>query len=130
MVTSGRYPTLYLSKSGVKVMRGEQPVTLFSLPASPKPARRRRSAAAREEDPDAPPVNEDLFEALRELRRQLASERGVPPYLIFNDRTLLAFASYRPSTKIQLLEIKGVGEKKAADLGELFLQRIAEFAES
>ena len=58
------------------------------------------------------------------LRRELAKERGVPPYLIFNDRTLAAMARARPKTEAELLEVKGVGEKKAADLGPAFLEAI------
>jgi ATP-dependent DNA helicase RecQ len=72
-------------------------------------------------------ADEALFEHLRELRRSLARERGVPPYLIFNDRTLAAMSAVKPGTLEELRELKGVGEKKAADLGPLFLEAIAGF---
>ncbi|MDE0892910.1 MAG: HRDC domain-containing protein, partial [Planctomycetota bacterium] len=68
----------------------------------------------------------ELFESLRELRRELAAERGIPPYLICNDRTLTALASRRPKDRAGLLEIPGIGEKKAADLGPIFLKAIAQ----
>ena len=83
--------------------------------------------AAAEED--GLEVDEALFEELRALRRDLARERGVPPYLIFNDRTLSLMSARKPKSEAELLEIKGVGEKKAADLGPLFLAGIASFGE-
>lgn len=126
LVTPGRYPTLYLSREGVEVMRGEREITLFSLPKSPEKKSRKRRTGMPEPEPGAPAPDPELFEALRELRRTIAAERSVPPYLIFNDKTLLAFAGVRPNTEAELLEIKGVGAKKAADLGPLFLERIRE----
>ena len=105
-------------------MKGERDVVLFALPSKLKTAVRRRRGAgvpAPLEDAD-----EALFESLRALRRELARERGVPPYLVFNDRTLAAMAASKPSTLEELLEIKGVGEKKAKDLGPAFLARIQE----
>ena len=63
-------------------------------------------------------------------RRTLARERGLPPYLVFNDRTLAELAARKPRTSEEFRRIKGVGDKKAADLGPLFLARIAELAVS
>jgi ATP-dependent DNA helicase RecQ len=67
-----------------------------------------------------------LFERLRALRRDLARERGVPPYLIFNDKTLREMARTRPLDDAALLAVKGVGEAKARDLGQAFLAAIAQ----
>jgi ATP-dependent DNA helicase RecQ len=78
-----------------------------------------------EQRPGEPPMDEALFEKLRELRRDLARERGVPPYIIFNDKTLASMAAHKPTTAEDLRAIKGVGEKKAADLGPAFLEAIA-----
>jgi ATP-dependent DNA helicase RecQ len=50
----------------------------------------------------------------------------VPPYILFNDRTLAHMAAHKPRTPEAFLALKGVGEKKAADLGPLFLAAIAE----
>ena len=126
-VAEGQYPTLFLSESGVEVMKAERPVTLF---ASVKPAssgRKRKSLAELAAEEGAPPVDAALFEELRGLRRELALERGVPPYVIFNDRTLSLLASYKPRTPAEFLGVKGVGEKKAADLGPTFLAAIADY---
>ncbi|HVS16957.1 MAG TPA: RecQ family ATP-dependent DNA helicase [Planctomycetota bacterium] len=122
---SGAYPTLSLSPSGVEVMRGERPVQLFALPAPARAARSARGNARLVElaqAEGAPLADEALFERLRGLRRRLAAERGVPPYLIFGDRTLALLAAHRPSTHDELLAVKGIGERKAQDLGDAILE--------
>ncbi|WP_018998055.1 DNA helicase RecQ [Hirschia maritima] len=55
----------------------------------------------------------DLFEDLRDWRRELAAETGVPPYVIFNDKTLRGIAEAKPISKYDLLRVAGVGQKKA-----------------
>jgi ATP-dependent DNA helicase RecQ len=69
----------------------------------------------------------ELFEQLRTLRKRLADERSVPPYVIFHDTTLRHMAAALPSTRQELLRISGVGERKATDYGELFLETIASY---
>ena len=125
--TGGQYPTLYLTRDGLEVLRGERSIELF-VTQKPKRARAKAVAHAAAEE-DGLEVDEALFEELRALRRDLARERGVPPYLIFNDRTLSLMSARKPKSEAELLEIKGVGEKKAADLGPLFLAEIASFGE-
>ena len=66
-----------------------------------------------------------LFEELRTLRRELARQRGIPPYLVFNDRTLVLFAARKPRTSEEFRAVKGVGDKKAAEFAEAFLAAIA-----
>ena len=121
-VEGDRYPTLYLSPSGVEVMKAQLPVTLFAVP---RPARRSRSRATPTAADEGLAVDAGLFEALRTLRRELARERAIPPYLIFSDRTLAELAARKPRSEAEFLAIKGVGEKKAADLGATFLEAIA-----
>jgi ATP-dependent DNA helicase RecQ len=128
-ITPGNYPTLYLTPSGVRVMKAEEEVQLF-LPKKPERSGKKRGPldfAA--EEPGAPAPDEALFEKLRRLRRDLAKERAVPPYILFNDRTLLLLAAHRPTSDAGFLAIKGVGQKKAADLGPPFLAAIAEHLE-
>jgi len=69
-------------------------------------------------------VDRDLFERLRAVRLEIARARGVPPYVIFHDTTLRDMARLRPTTLEALRGVKGVGERKAADLGETFLAEI------
>ncbi|MBI5361952.1 MAG: DNA helicase RecQ [Planctomycetes bacterium] len=130
-VADGEYPILFLSKSGIEVMKAARPVTLYvPVIAEKKSAKRptRHAIAAEDASEAALDVDERLFEHLRAFRRELAAERGVPPYLVFNDKTLALFAAKKPATPEEFRAIKGVGDKKAADLGPLFLRTIAEFA--
>jgi ATP-dependent DNA helicase RecQ len=69
----------------------------------------------------------ELFEALRVARRTIAKDLAVPPYLIFPDTTLVAFAKERPTTDDELLGISGVGQSKLERYGEAFLDVIRAF---
>ena len=121
-VAPGSYPTLALTASGIEVMKGRAPIALFALPLPPKTRGKARGAAASTE---APSYDERMFQRLRALRRRLAAERRVPPYLIFGDRTLQELAARKPTTPERLLDIRGIGEVKARDLGPVFLAEIA-----
>ena len=76
---------------------------------------------------DCPGDDAELFERLRALRRSLAQERGVPPYIVCSDKTLRGLCRRRPATREELLDVPGIGEAKASEYGEAFLQAIAEF---
>lgn len=71
----------------------------------------------------------DLFERLRELRRDFALERQWAPYMICSDKALRGMCRQRPATREELLEVPGIGEKKADDFGEAFIAEIARFEE-
>ena len=96
------------------ILKGEQPVTIVEPPKSGQARRRERNRLAN-------PVGDPLFEALRKLRRELAAEARLPPYVIFNDATLREMAAVRPSTPAELGEVKGVGSRKLEAYGEAFL---------
>ncbi len=66
----------------------------------------------------------ELFDELRRLRLAIARKRGLPAYVIFNDATLKEMAAVKPGTVAALLRITGVGEKKAEQYGEVFLEVI------
>lgn len=70
--------------------------------------------------------DQEIFEALRELRLDLAREQDVPPYVVFSDRTLIEMAVSRPDNEVELREIHGVGDAKLERYGEAFLRRIAD----
>lgn len=74
------------------------------------------------------PVDEGLFEELRTLRKRLADERSVPPYVVFHDTTLRQMAAELPATHEALLNIYGVGERKALDYGPAFLSCVVKYA--
>ena len=68
--------------------------------------------------------DEELFEKLRAKRSELASEMGVPAYIIFSDKTLKHLANDKPTDKTSMLEVNGIGEKKYEQYGEEFLALI------
>jgi len=122
----GEYPTLDVTARGHRVLRGEDAVPLLRTVARPA-----RGAPSRPARPAMPPglgrtSDEDLFETLRALRRTMAEERGIPPYLIFSDASLREMARERPTTEEAFLQIKGVGLRKLQELGPRFLACIRE----
>ena len=102
------------------LLKGE--ATLSVVP-QPKRERRARGGAA-----VANPADDPLFEALRERRRQLAKEGGVPPYVIFHDSVLRDMAVQRPRSRAELAVLSGVGARKLDAFGEAFLEVIRERA--
>ena len=67
-------------------------------------------------------VDEEIFNQLREIRRELARSEGVPPYIIFSDKSLKEMASYLPSSKAEFMAINGVGEMKLEKYGDIFIE--------
>ena len=102
------------------ILKGEMPV-LIALAAKPERSTGRRS---RDKSGASNPVGDVLFDALRELRRSVASEAGVPPYVVFHDSTLREMAARRPGTLAALGEITGVGTRKLEAHGDAFLAAI------
>ena len=72
------------------------------------------------------PTELKLFEKLRELRLQIAREEGMPPYIVFSDRTLIDMAVKAPVSKDEMMEVSGVGDNKYAKYGERFCSLIEE----
>ena len=69
----------------------------------------------------------DLFEILRLLRLELAKEEGMPPYIIFSDKTLIDMSIKVPNDKASMLNVSGVGESKYNKYGERFIEKINQF---
>ena len=72
-------------------------------------------------------VDRGLFETLRQCRTEVAHARGVPPYVVFHDNTLRDLARRRPTTTAELLEVYGIGARKAEDLGPIILEVIRDY---
>lgn len=99
-----------------------------SMPAAPvKPARRRPAAA---ESESLNEFEEKLLAGLYALRKRLAGKQNLPAYMVFNDATLREMARKKPLSLDELLNITGVGEKKAARYGVEFLRLIEDAVES
>ncbi len=116
----GEYPILEITDEGRRVLVAREKITLTKPLALPKAKR----VARREGDIEC---DEILFARLRELRKKLADERGVPAYIVFGDATLREMARSYPTRLSELEGITGVGEKKRAEFGETFTDAIAQF---
>ena len=121
-----QYPVICLTLEGKAFMETEETL-IMKLPkeekekkseSKEKKNRRKKGAAAAElSEKDA-----ELFERLRELRRKIASEEKVPPYMVFADKTLAGMCVMRPVTRDEMLEVSGVGEHKLEKYGDRFLE--------
>ncbi|HEX6811282.1 MAG TPA: DNA helicase RecQ [Planctomycetota bacterium] len=128
--SGGEYPTLQLGANAMEVLRGTLQATL-RVPKQTLAARgqRRRGRGERGDRAiaarDLEPAEQALFEALRRLRRAIADELAVPPFVVFADATLDELCRARPSTPAGFLGVRGVGRKKLESFGERFLAAIA-----
>jgi len=111
---SDDYGGLSFGPNAKPILKGEEELVI-AVP----PPRKRRSRRGASEGPHDP-----LFEALREARRTLAAEAGVPPYVIFHDSTLREIAAQRPHSTAELAGIQGVGETKLARYGGAMLDAV------
>ena len=114
------YPTLAVTAQGRRILQGDEVVALTKTVARP-PRTPRTVRPAVPFGPGGGTGDDELFETLRALRRTMAEERGIPPYLIFSDASLREMARERPTTKDAFLQIKGVGLRKLQELGPRFL---------
>ena len=116
-------PILRLNAAAWEVMRNQREVRLL------QPMRTEKGQATPKSKADSVSwngVDRDLFEELRSLRKQLAQERNVPPYVIFADATLRELSSRRPSKLERMRSIYGIGDAKLRDFGQRFLNLILE----
>jgi len=117
-----KFNVLQLTAEGQAALKQRQSLRLTKAIAVPKPdglgkARKRRAGEIT--------CDEALFERLRRLRKKLADERSVPPYIIFSDVALRQMARYYPVKRNEFTRISGVGERKLADFGADFMAEIA-----
>ncbi len=118
------FSALKLTDSARTVLQGEVELRFAKARAKPTGGgatkRAKRSAALEGTD-----IDEPLFDRLRELRRVLAAESGVPAYVVFADRSLADMAARKPATAGEFLDCHGVGEAKLERYGVVFLAAIA-----
>lgn len=123
-ISEGRYPLVGLGPRARQAATDD-----FRLYMKRKP-KASRSAGPRASKRPAPNVLEtaeqqELFERLRKLRKQLADEEQVPPYIVFSDAALRSMCTLMPRTEEEFLQVDGVGPVKLARYGEPFLAEIA-----
>lgn len=120
------YSVLRLTEAARPVLRAEVPLLLAQprmrekLPAASKSRSKARKAVVANYD-------RDLFSRLRKLRKTIADEENVPPYVVFSDATLSEMAEKMPLSRSEMLDINGIGEKKLERFGQIFIQVIRQY---
>jgi ATP-dependent DNA helicase RecQ len=120
-VDEAAYGALLLTEASRPLLRGETSVRLREDPKEQAARKKPRPATAAQSLNDEERV---LFERLRELRKRIATEQGVPPYVIFHDATLVAMAVDKPRSAGEMLELNGVGKTRLDKYGALFLREL------
>jgi len=126
--TADEYPILRLGNRAREVLRGFAEVKLRQ-PAIRKKDGKGRGSTKRPSTQDenaTADYDRPLFQALRTWRRDEAQERGVPPYVIFSDKTLRELARVQPTTLTELRDIYGIGDAKLEAFGKALIARILE----
>ncbi len=108
--TDGQYPLVRLSEKAIPILKGE--VSVFQK------VRQVQEFSTHDDD---------LFEALRQLRKEISGQQNVPPYVVFSDSTLREMAFVRPTDKVSMLKVKGVGQMKYQNYGQAFLKVICAY---
>jgi len=116
------FGSMRLTENCRDLLRGEASFEMHK----PREQEKTKTEKRKTEAKDLEPWNQELFEVLRSLRTKLAKEQNVPPYVIFQDASLINMANTRPSTLQEFQYIPGVGAQKLERYGELFLKTINE----
>ncbi len=110
-----KFNIVELTPEGRAALKARQKITLTRPVAAPEPAKHRAGEIG---------CDEALFEKLRQLRKQLADQQAVPPYIIFSDVALRQMARFYPQTEADFARISGVGETKLREFGGVFMAEI------
>lgn len=111
LVKAGQYPTIYVSPEGKEVLLGKRRVLRRTIVE--------KAVVVNQNDP--------LFEQLRIKRKQISELEGVPPFVVFSDKTLRDMCEKMPKNEEEFLEVSGVGHNKLEKYGEQFITIIKEF---
>lgn len=116
--SSGDYPVLQCTETSLQALKGDCNILFRKKIFKEILEKAAKTTLA---------YNQELFDILRKLRLNLARENNIPPYVIFNDKTLYEMATYFPKTDNEFLSINGVGSQKLAQYGTIFLEEINAF---
>jgi ATP-dependent DNA helicase RecQ len=116
-----KFNVLSLTAAGLDLLKQRQRVTLSKPVSAPEPVVHKVGEVA---------CDEGLFESLRQLRKRIADQQGVPPYIVFSDVSLRQMARQYPTTELEFSRISGVGERKLKEFGSAFLGEIVAHLQS
>ena len=114
-VQIGEFKVYKLTHFGVEVIKGAHSIELKKERLTIQKAKAKRKVTYFDD------YDTEVYDRLRELRTQIASEKGIPPYIVFSDKTLKDLSSKQPQSKEEMLEVHGIGEVKFDRYGKAFL---------
>jgi len=119
-VAIGEYKVYHILERGVNILKSKEKVTIKAERLIAQKATTQKRVTYFDD------YEVDIFDKLRELRKAIATQNGVPPYIIFSDKTLKEMSNIMPVTKEEMLDIHGIGEVKFERYGQAFLKEIEE----
>lgn len=119
---------LKITPYGERILFGKQSIDLATFESAQKQKEATTTKKVKITDQDFTPLQEELFQLLREKRSLTAKNENVPPYIIFSDAALNGMVALLPSNKEEFLRVSGVGNMKAEKYGEMMIQTIQDFA--
>ena len=129
VVTSDEYAIVKLGKNAAALLNSDDEKVTMKLPKEQERVKTGKTSGAKKTKMTAGSENftekeTTLFDLLKELRREIAKEEKVPPYIVFSDKTLVHMCLIKPKNKEEMLKVSGVGEFKFEKYGERFLDKI------
>ncbi|MFO3715210.1 DNA helicase RecQ [Anaerococcus cruorum] len=121
-VSGGQYPILKLTEKSKKVLFDNEKVFVLENKTDPI-----KEIERSHRNIDPTDYDDRLFNHLKKVRLSLSKDRNIPPFIIFSDASLKDMATLKPQTEEEFLEVKGVGDKKLVQYGDIFIAEISEF---
>jgi ATP-dependent DNA helicase RecQ len=115
-VEIGEFKVYKLTNFGIEVIKGAHTIDLKKERLTIQKAEAKKKVTYFDD------YDVEVYDKLRELRTQIASEKGIPPYIVFSDKTLKDLSNKQPQTKVEMLDVHGIGEVKFERYGEAFLE--------
>ena len=126
-IQTGEYQVLKLGD--ISKLKNTETKVLVKITDEDKMAKRKEKPKKNKKGMDSLTSNGfKLFDKLKELRLEIARAEKIPPYIVFNDKTLIDMCAKMPTTKSDMLNVSGVGENKYGKYGEKFIAVIKEYA--
>jgi len=116
----GEYRVYHLKERGIGILKGQEKISIREERLVIRKVQSKKKVTYFED------YEVEIFDKLRELRKAIATENKVPPYVIFSDKTLKEMSNSMPTNKIEMLNVHGVGEVKFKRYGQAFLKLIKE----
>jgi len=125
-ITTGEYQVLKLGD--ISRLKNTETKVLVKITDEDKITKRKEKSKSNKKGMDSlTSAGFKLFDKLKELRLEIARAEKIPPYIVFNDKTLIDMCAKMPTTKSDMLNVSGVGENKYGKYGERFIAVIKEY---